>query len=141
MTSIKDKIVVLKELCKSLNDNELKPVVNTIVEILDKLCDEIADLHEGQDELYDHIYDLEDAIDMDYMEDVGTLDDEEEDDDTLDEMGGMTGEYVIECPGCSEEIYLDENILDGMHEIKCSRCNTDIELEVNRFDKPSDYEE
>ncbi len=125
---ISEKVAYLKGLAEGLNlDESTKEgkLLLAIVDVLDEMADEFADIE-------DEIVDLEDGLDAvsDDLNDVEeflyeTSDDEdEEDEDDDDEY------FVTTCPECEEEVIFDESVLeDG--EVVCPNCGAKLEFDLS----------
>ncbi len=125
---ISEKVAYLKGLAEGLDlDESTKEgkLLLAIVDVLDEMADEFADIE-------DEIVDLEDGLDAvsDDLNDVEeflyeTSDDEdEEDEDDDDEY------FVTTCPECEEEVIFDESVLeDG--EVVCPNCGAKLEFDLS----------
>ena len=125
---ISEKVAYLKGLAEGLNlDESTKEgkLLLAIVDVLDEMADEFADIE-------DEIVDLEDGLDAvsDDLNDVEeflyeTSDDEDEDDDEDDDEY-----FVTTCPECEEEVIFDESVLeDG--EVVCPNCGAKLEFDLS----------
>ena len=125
---ISEKVAYLKGLAEGLKlDDTTKEgkLLLAIVDVLDEMAEEFADIE-------DEIVDLEDGLDAvsDDLNDVEeflyeTSDDEdEEDEDDDDEY------FVTTCPECEEEVIFDESVLeDG--EVVCPNCGAKLEFDLS----------
>ncbi len=118
---ITEKVAYLKGLAEGMElDTEKKEgkLLAAIIDVLDDIALEIADMKADQEELYDGL----DAV----------SDDLEDDEDC----------YATTCPTCEETIYFDESVLeDG--EVICPNCGEKLEFDLNGLedeDKPQDEE-
>ena len=143
---ITEKVAYLKGLAEGMElDTEKKEgkLLAAIIDVLDDIALEIADMKADQEELYDGLDavsdDLEDIEDIVYDED-----DEESFDDEYYEDDAEEDEdcYATTCPTCEETIYFDESVLeDG--EVICPNCGEKLEFDLNGLedeDKPQDEE-
>ena len=139
---ITEKVAYLKGLAEGMElDTEKKEgkLLAAIIDVLDDIALEIADMKADQEELYDgldavseDLEDVEDAVfgeDDEDEEDVYEYEEPEEDEDC----------YATTCP---ETIYFDESVLeDG--EVICPNCGEKLEFDLNGLedeDKPQDEE-
>ena len=127
---ITEKVAYLKGLAEGMElDTEKKEgkLLAAIIDVLDDIALEIADMKADQEELYDGL----DAV-SDDEEDVYEYEEPEEDEDC----------YATTCPTCEETIYFDESVLeDG--EVICPNCGEKLEFDLNGLedeDKPQDEE-
>ena len=142
---ISEKVAYLKGLAEGLNmdtDSKEGKLIAAIIDVLDDIALEIADMKADQAELYDgldavsdDLEDVEDAVfgeDDEDEEDVYEYEEPEEDEDC----------YATTCPTCEETIYFDESVLeDG--EVICPNCGEKLEFDLNGLedeDKPQDEE-
>ena len=135
---ITEKVAYLKGLAEGMElDTEKKEgkLLAAIIDVLDDIALEIADMKADQEELYDDLEDVEDAVfgeDDEDEEDVYEYEEPEEDEDC----------YATTCPTCEETIYFDESVLeDG--EVICPNCGEKLEFDLNGLedeDKPQDEE-
>ena len=143
---ITEKVAYLKGLAEGMElDTEKKEgkLLAAIIDVLDDIALEIADMKADQEELYDGLDavsdDLEDIEDIVYDED-----DEESFDDEYYEDDAEEDEdcYATTCPTCEETIYFDESVLeDG--EVICPNCGEKLEFDLNGLedeDKPQEEE-
>ena len=89
-----------------------------VVDVLEQMTDQLAELQTKSDELLDYTESIDEDL-TDLESDVYDAD-EEDDDEDEEYMDGFT----IECPACSEAVYLDEDILDDEEELEvlCPGC-------------------
>ena len=143
---ITEKVAYLKGLAEGMElDTEKKEgkLLAAIIDVLDDIALEIADMKADQEELYDGLDavsdDLEDIEDIVYDED-----DEESFNDEYYEDDAEEDEdcYATTCPTCEETIYFDESVLeDG--EVICPNCGEKLEFDLNGLedeDKPQEEE-
>lgn len=141
---ITEKVAYLKGLAEGMElDTEKKEgkLLAAIIDVLDDIALEIADMKADQEELYDGLDavsdDLEDVEDVIFGEDE---DEDEEDEEDFDEDDEDC--YATTCPTCEETIYFDESVLeDG--EVICPNCGEKLEFDLNGLedeDKPQEEE-
>ena len=139
---ITEKVAYLKGLAEGMElDTEKKEgkLLAAIIDVLDDIALEIADMKADQEELYDGLDavsdDLEDVEDVIFGEDEDEEDEEDFDEDDEDC-------YATTCPTCEETIYFDESVLeDG--EVICPNCGEKLEFDLNGLedeDKPQEEE-
>ena len=130
---ITEKVAYLKGLAEGMElDTEKKEgkLLAAIIDVLDDIALEIADMKADQEELYDGL----DAVseDLEDVEDV-VFDEYDEEDDDEDC-------YATTCPTCEETIYFDESILeDG--EVICPNCGEKLEFDLSGVEEEDDSEE
>ena len=138
---IMEKVAYLKGLVEGMEIDTTKKegkILAAIIDVLEELSLEVADLWddqielaEGMDVISDDLADIEDII---YDE----LDDEDEDEDEEeyyeDELGEDEDCYATTCPTCEETIYFDESILeDG--EVICPNCGEKLEFDLTSLEE------
>ena len=138
---IMEKVAYLKGLVEGMEIDTTKKegkILAAIIDVLEELSLEVADLWddqielaEGMDVISDDLADIEDII---YDE----LDDEDEDEDEEeyyeDELGEDEDCYATTCPTCEETIYFDESILeDG--EVVCPNCGEKLEFDLTSLEE------
>ena len=128
---ITEKVAYLKGLAEGMElDTEKKEgkLLAAIIDVLDDIALEIADMKADQEELYDgldavsdDLEDVEDAVfgeDDEDEEDVYEYEEPEEDEDC----------YATTCPECEEEIFFDDSVLeDG--KVECPNCGATLEFD------------
>ena len=136
---ITEKVAYLKGLAEGMElDTEKKEgkLLAAIIDVLDDIALEIADMKADQEELYDgldavsdDLEDVEDAVfgeDDEDEEDVYEYEEPEEDEDC----------YATTCPTCEETIYFDESVLeDG--EVICPNCGEKLEFDLAAWTRRS----
>ena len=141
---ISEKVAYLKGLAEGLKldaeSNEGK-LFTAIIDVLDHMADEIADM---QDEMVD----LEDGLDA-VSDDLSEVEEslyelEDEDEDEWDDEDDDEECFMTTCPECEEEVYFDESILeDG--EVVCPNCGTKLEFDLsdlaNALNDGEEYDE
>ena len=118
-------------------------LIGAIVEMLNDVALEIADIQENAgyvndelDMIEDELDAIEESLNEDYDEDDDDDDDEEEDyEDDFD--FGDEAEYEVCCPTCGERITLTEEQLDE-GKMNCPKCGEELELE---FDEDEEEDE
>lgn len=124
MMTITEKVAHLKGLVEGMElaDSKETKVLNEILDILEDIAftvsdldDEVGLMTEQLDEVDEDLSDLEDYV---Y---------EELDDECC--CGHEHEMYEVECPGCHELVYFDEeSILDGS--AQCPMCGQDLEFDL-----------
>lgn len=126
--TLTEKSAYLKGLAEGikLSDDDNGKVLKAIIELLDDITNELADVADGVDELCEQI----DAVD----EDLANLEEYVYDDDEDDCCCCDDDEvFEVECPECHDIVYLDYEMLeDG--EIACPNCGKRLELEFDDCD-------
>ena len=139
---ITEKVAYLKGLAEGMElDTEKKEgkLLAAIIDVLDDIALEIADMKADQEELYDGLDavsdDLEDVEDVIFGEDE---DEDEEDEEDFDEDDEDC--YATTCPTCEETIYFDDSILsDG--EVICPNCGEKLEFDLTSLDDEDSSED
>ena len=118
---ITEKVAYLKGLAEGMElDTEKKEgkLLAAIIDVLDDIALEIADMKADQEELYDGLDAVSD--DLEDVEDAVFGEDDEDEEDC----------FMTTCPECEEEVYFDESILeDG--EVVCPNCGTKLEFDLS----------
>ena len=117
---ISEKVAHLKGLMEGLNISAETPEGKLFAAILDTLetvSDEIADLNDEMTELEDGLDVVSD--DLSDVEDY-VFEDEDDDEDT----------YATTCPECEEEIFFDDSILEE-GEVICPNCGEKLEFDLS----------
>ena len=137
---LKEKVAYIKGMMEGMEfDTATKEgkLLAAIIDVLDDIALEIADMKADQEELYDgldavsdDLEDVEDAVfgeDDEDEEDVYEYEEPEEDEDC----------YATTCPTCEETIYFDESVLeDG--EVICPNCGEKLEFDMSSLEEDSD---
>ncbi|SCY98538.1 CD1247 N-terminal domain-containing protein [Alkaliphilus peptidifermentans] len=124
MEYLYEKVAYLKGLADGLDIKESSKegkILLSIIDILEDYADAIVELGEEQDDLTEYV----EALDEDLMdvEDELFEDDDYEDEDDDDDIDFAE----VECPYCSEEIYVDEDLIDEDEiEVVCPKCHRTI---------------
>ena len=120
----KEKVAYLRGLADGLQlgDDMNGKLFKAIIETLDDMAsaideneEAIIDLDESIDELCDEISDLDDVLDA-------LIDADEDDDDDYEDEDFVE----VECEGCGETIYFDQDMLESDDELICPNCNHSI---------------
>ena len=133
---ITEKVAYLKGLAEGMElDTEKKEgkLLAAIIDVLDDIALELADMKVDQEELYngldavsDDLEDVEDAV-------FGEDDEDEEDEYEYEEPEEDEDCYATTCPTCEETIYFDESILeDG--EVLCPSCGEKLEFDLSEVE-------
>ena len=134
---ISEKVAYLKGLAEGLGldaDTKEGKLFAAIIDVLDDMAEEIADLQEmqlelseGLDAVSDDLEDVEDIVYEEWDED----DDEDEEDEEEEEEGDC---YATTCPTCEEEIFFDESILEE-GEVICPNCGERLEFDLSSIEE------
>lgn len=134
MTGLDEKISYLQGLIEGMGYNEDSnegKLFITISEILESMAIAITTMEKEQAELEQYV----EVID----EDLSLVEDELLDIDDFDDFDASR--YIeIECPGCQETVYFDEDIFDNDDDIICPNCtkviySEDKEKEIERLEE------
>ena len=125
---ITEKVAYLKGLAEGLaldaEANKESKLIAAMIDILDDIALEIADMKDVQQELGDGLdavsEDLEDVEDLIYDEDEDSDEDEDDDEDC----------YATTCPSCEETIYFDDSVLEE-GEVVCPNCGERLEFDTS----------
>jgi len=142
---IMEKVAYLKGLVEGMEIDTSKKegkILAAIIDVLEELSLEVADLWddqvelaEGLDVVSDDLADIEDIIYDEEFEDEDEFD-EEYYEDELEEDEDC---YATTCPTCEETIYFDESILeDG--EVICPNCGEKLEFDLSSLEEEEDEE-
>ena len=137
MSHLNEKVSYLRGLMEGMkldvSTNE-GMLLSKIVDVLDSIACDIADLADAQEELNEYV----DSIDQDLadleevFEDEADFDDED-DDDYEDEDDFDFGDeviYEVKCPVCNAVINLDEDMLEA-GSIECPDCGEELEFDAD----------
>jgi len=129
MEFLYEKVAYLKGLADGLDIEETTKegkLLVKIIDILEDFADAIVEIDEDADEMAEYVEAMDEDltnIEEDLYEDLDEEEDEDEDDDEDIEF------VEVECPNCSEEVYIDEDLLyEDDIDVVCPRCNEKIEL-------------
>lgn len=124
---ILEKVAYMKGLAEGLGlDTKSKEgkLFSVMMDILDDISLELADIREEQEELEEGL----DAV-SDDLNDVESYLYEDEDDEDEDDEEDDDEVYATTCPNCEEEIFFDDTILeDGS--VKCPNCGETLEFDL-----------
>ena len=137
---ITEKVAYLKGLAEGLaldteTSKEAK-LIAAMIDVLDDMALEIADMKDLQQELGDGL----DAVseDLEDVEDLIYEDDEEDEEDDEHEDSDDEDCYATTCPNCEETIYFDDSIL-AEGEVICPNCGERLEFDTSDIeDETSD---
>ncbi len=122
--AVKEKVAYLKGLVNGsdslLKEPKERAVWESMVDVLDGIADAIGQMDAERAELEEYV----ESID----EDLTNIEDEIYSDEDEDEEGSEGPEYVeMECPGCKESVYFEEDLLyqDDV-EVTCPNCGAVI---------------
>lgn len=139
---ITEKVAYLKGLAEGMEldtDKKEGKLLSAILDVLEDIALEIADIEDEQAELAEGL----DVV-SDDLEDVeNVVFDEYEDEDDYEELEDEEDDgeecYATTCPTCEETIYFDESILaDG--EVVCPNCGEKLEFDLDDLDCEGDCE-
>lgn len=151
--TLTEKVAYLKGLAEGLCLDDSKGevrLIKGIIKVLDEMALSIADVEDNAKLLSEQIDAVDedlDALEMavydefeDECEAEEIEDGESEDEDNGDEEDFNETMYEVECPACSEVIYLDESILSDGH-IDCPNCGENLEFDLEGLDAEETDEE
>ncbi|MBQ7953312.1 MAG: hypothetical protein IJ332_01035 [Clostridia bacterium] len=126
MSLISEKVAYLQGLAEGLKINGETPegkLLTEIINVLGSISDELEAQEDAQDELYDKVFELEDAVygDEDY----------DDDDEYFLEECDEDEEFTVKCPTCNEEFFISYEDLEDEAELNCPYCNQEIELDLS----------
>ncbi|MBQ8945135.1 MAG: hypothetical protein IJ050_11690 [Clostridia bacterium] len=140
--TITEKTSYVKGLAEglSLGDTAQDKLIKALIDLVDDMAVEIADLQEELDDLYDELDELEEQVDA-VDEDLGEVEDfiwDDEDFDDWDEDGEDYEDcFDITCPSCGEEFSVDENtLIEGS--VNCPKCNELLTFDFDEDDEEDD---
>ena len=126
MSDLSKKVEYLKGLADGMNlkdDKQDQRFLLKIVEVLESVADEIADLQEVQDEMNEYLENMDEDLSM--LEDAVFEDeDQDEDDDGQIEDDDLEGDSVVEyeCPHCGYKTRFDITDFDFDEDYLCPEC-------------------
>ena len=137
--SIAKRVNYLKGLAEGLglgrNTKEEK-VIHMLIEILDDFAAELEEVHEDIDkldedmgELVAAVEDLEEAVE-DLEDAVEEIEETVASDDDAPSYANKPTLYSVKCPGCTNEITIDDDILN-LGKIDCPSCGEALELDLD----------
>ena len=115
---MKEKAAYLKGLMEGLEigDSKEGKVLKAMYDLLEDLCDTVADMDDDLDQVYDELDAMDE--DMDDLEEAVFGDDEDDEEEC----------YATTCPECEEEIFFDDSVLeDG--KVECPNCGATLEFD------------
>jgi DNA-directed RNA polymerase subunit RPC12/RpoP len=119
MSSIKSRIAYLRGFMDGLGinaDNKESKVMLEVVNILDEMADKVEDIEDSQAQYEEYL----DAINDDLNGIEEFYDEYDESDCDLDDF------IELECPECSETVYVEEDMIETHECIKCPNCQSNI---------------
>lgn len=126
MSDLSKKVEYLKGLADGMNlkdDKQDQRFLLKILEVLESVADEIADLQEVQDEMNEYLENMDEDLSM--LEDAVFEDeDQDEDDDSQIEDDDLEGDSVVEyeCPHCGYKTRFDITDFDFDEDYLCPEC-------------------
>lgn len=126
MSDLSKKVEYLKGLADGMNlkdDKQDQRFLLKILEVLESVADEIADLQEVQDEMNEYLENMDEDLSM--LEDAVFEDeDQDEDDDGQIEDDDLEGDSVVEyeCPHCGYKTRFDITDFDFDEDYLCPEC-------------------
>ncbi len=139
--TITEKVAYIKGLCAGLEldaDKKETKVLNAIIELLEEMAFSISDIEDDiismgdeLDAISDDLSDVEDVVfdDEDYDDDDDCdccCDDDDDDDDIYDFDEDF---FEVECPNCSEKLYVDDGVLEE-GALKCPGCGKEVIFQI-----------
>ena len=123
--TVTEKVAYVKGLLDGVGfekDSKEARVFNAIVDALDDIALSVVELEDGVSELCEQV----DAID----EDLDALETDFYEDDCDCDCCCDEDFYEVKCPGCGEEICIDEEtLLEGG--IQCPNCGEELEFDMD----------
>lgn len=136
--TITEKVAHLKGLVEGMDfeDKKETKVLNEILDVLEDIALTVSDLDdemslvtEQLDAVDEDLADLEEVF-YDECDDCCDCDCDCDDDDM----------YEVECPGCGELVYFDEDIImEGA--AQCPNCGTELEFDIDECDCDCDCDD
>lgn len=117
-------------------------LLDAIVDMLNDVALEIADIEENASLVNDELDMIEDELDAieEYLDDEYDEDDDDDDDDEEDDQDeddydfGDDAVYEITCPTCGETIEVDEEtLMQGA--MNCPKCNEELEFDFDEIEE------
>lgn len=120
---LKERAAYLKGLMEGLEigDSKEGKVLKAMYDLLEDLCDTVADMDDDLDQVYDELDAMDE--DMDDLEEAVFGDDEDEDDEE-------EAEYELTCPNCGAVTVVDEDTLLN-EQVCCGNCGAEFEIEFS----------
>jgi len=123
--TVTERIAYLKGLAAGLElstESKEGKVISGMLEALEDIAMELADVTERIDVLDEDLADVEDIVYDDEDGDYDFDDDYDEEDDDV---------YEFECPNCHETVYFDDSLFDGDDdedfELECPACGAKLD--------------
>ncbi len=110
--------ITIDELDEEVAENSER--LDDVEECLDEVCEDLDAVYDELDEMFDEDEDCCDCDGCDGCD--GDYDDEYFDDDEDMEF------YEVECDGCGEKVYFDEDMIND-ESLICPNCSKKIEIE------------
>ncbi len=123
--TLSEKVAYIKGLAEGLElgDSKEDKLLKAIVDVLEKVADNMTDVEDDIIELGEQIDEVDE--DLAALEDWVYDDDDEDEDDDEEEDDEF---YEVTCPSCNDTFCLDEEtILDGG--IDCPNCGETLEFD------------
>lgn len=145
MSDLSKKVEYLKGLADGMNlkdDKQDQRFLLKILEVLESVADEIADLQEVQDEMNEYLENMDE--DLSTLEDAVFEDeDQDEDDDSQIEDDDLEGDSVVEyeCPHCGYKTRFDITDFDFDEDYLCPECQQPFFPEHEEEDGDDDDDE
>ena len=145
MSDLSKKVEYLKGLADGMNlkdDKQDQRFLLKILEVLESVADEIADLQEVQDEMNEYLENMDE--DLSILEDAVFEDeDQDEDDDSQIEDDDLEGDSVVEyeCPHCGYKTRFDITDFDFDEDYLCPECQHPFFPEHEEEDGDDDDDE
>lgn len=145
MSDLSKKVEYLKGLADGMNlkdDKQDQRFLLKILEVLESVADEIADLQEEQDEMNEYLENMDE--DLSILEDAVFEDeDQDEDDDSQIEDDDLEGDSVVEyeCPHCGYKTRFDITDFDFDEDYLCPECQHPFFPEHEEEDGDDDDDE
>lgn len=141
--TITEKVAYIKGLCAGLElDAEKKEtkVINAIVDLLDEMALSITDIEDDIIAMGDEIDAISDdltVVEDEIFEDEDDDDDDdcdcdcccEDDDDDEYEFDEDEDFFEVECPNCSEKLYVDDGVLEE-GSLTCPGCGKEVIFQI-----------
>lgn len=114
MSKLKSRVAYLHGLARGLEIKEHSKegqLLTGILELLDKMADEVEGIRDAQDELEDYV----EAMDEDLA-------------DIEDEVLGEEGFTEVDCPACGESLLVEDDLFEDEDtlELTCPKCGETI---------------
>lgn len=133
--TIAEKVAYLKGLAEGLDidsiDSKEAKLISAIIDVLEEVALDIADLEENALALGDELDELSEdlsAVEDYILEEIEDLDDDYDDDDDDDDDEPVI--FNVTCPKCENSINFDESVLE-LGEIECPNCGEKLEFDIS----------